>query len=205
MALEWTNLLPTCPGCNKGFRQHIVTADMSEDDVAALQAVAPQAIHGKATQFPVGEARLTAKSYDHEGEAPHLIDPTRTDPEPELRWRCDTALSVVEPAVLAGVPSLLGQATIHCVALNRADLVMNRTQVLGRLKAQRIKILDDLESDVAEAVAGASHHLKAALRRVEDMKLACEPDEPFSGMAKAFVQAFRRELVAWAEARGFAP
>jgi len=204
LALEWTNLLPTCAACNKAFHQHIVTADMTLEAVEAMQSIKPSTLYGKHTQFPVGGNRLTAKSYDHESELPRLIDPTRTNPEPELRWRNDVALSVVEPSEQGGINSPLGEATIHCVALNRSDLVLNRTQILERLKAQRISIFEDLEKDVAAAAGGgASVYILLAVRRVEDMKLAAKPDQPFSAMAKAFVRDLRIELVEWAKAQGF--
>ncbi len=203
LALKWSNLLPTCPGCNKGLKQHIVTADMTVEEVEALQATPPSTLMGKATQFPVGAQRLGAVNDDHFSEQPQLIDPTRTDPAPELFWRHEADYSVVEPAVNPAGPSVLGRTTIHCVALNRIDLVQSRTVILNRLKAHRVRIMADLERDASEDDDPelVVFHLRGALRRVDDMKLACLPDQPFSAMAAAFVEAFKGELRAWAAAK----
>lgn len=205
LALAWTNLLPTCPGCNKGLKQHIVTADMTVAEVEAMQALSPKELHGKATQFPVGAGRLAAKVDDHFAEQPHIIDPTRMDPEPELLWRHDAAFSVLEPERKAGVPSIVGEATIRCLALNRVDLVESRTQILNRLKTQKLQIFTDLERDADSAgdPLMASVYVSSALRRVDDMRLAGEPDQPFSAMARTFVTAVEAELRAWATDRGY--
>ena len=202
LALEWTNLLPTCAACNKGLLQHIVTSDMQLAEVEALQAKRPTDLHGKRTQFPVSLSRLEAKSHDHFAEGPLLIDPTRTDPAPELRWRSDCVFSVVEPATSALGPSVIGAETIKCVALNRIDLVENRTQVLERLRTQRIQIMDALE----RAVVGADSvtinaAIQTALLRIADMKLSGEANQPYAGMARAFVRSFASEFESWAAAR----
>lgn len=200
LAFKWTNLLPTCPGCNKGLRQHVVTADMTVAEVEALQATPPRTLLGKATQFPVGAARLMAQDDNHEAEQPHLIDPTRTDPTPELLWRHDADYSVVEAKSDGTGPRVLGTATIHCVALNRVDLVQSRTAILNKLKAHRTRIMNDLERVALESNDSTllSMHYGVARQRIGDMKLACAPDQPFSAMAKAFVDDFRDELRRWA-------
>ena len=74
LAHSWTNLLPTCGPCNKGLRQHVVTVDMTVEDVERLQAKPAAKLAGKAHNFPVGAARLTAKSEDHAAEQPRLND-----------------------------------------------------------------------------------------------------------------------------------
>lgn len=199
LALKWSNLLPTCPGCNKGLKQHVVTADMTVAEVEAIQATKPQTVMGKATQFPVGAPRLVAVDNDHFSEQPHLIDPTRTDPAPELQWCHHADYSVVEPATSRGGPSILGYETIRCVALNRLDLVQTRTEVLNRLKVNRVKIMEDLERDFATNPEPefCYFHLQNALRRIGDMHQSCTPQQPFSAMANAFVEAFEAELKAW--------
>ncbi|MGN8546474.1 hypothetical protein ACQPTN_17085 [Bradyrhizobium sp. 13971] len=203
LALKWSNLLPTCPGCNKALKHHVVTADMTVAEVETIQATEPRTLLGKATQFPVGAPRLVAVGDDHFAEQPHLIDPTRTDPATELLWCHHADYSVVEAAPRAGERSILGSETIRCVALNRLDLVQSRTAVLNRLKANRTKIIEDLESDVSVTFDPAliALHLKSALRRIGDMKRSCAPEQPFSAMARAFVDAFEVELEAWMQAR----
>lgn len=203
LAFKWSNLLPTCPGCNKGLRHHVVTAHMTIAEVEAMQATKPTSLFGKATQFPVSAQRLAAPTDDHFAEGPLLIDPTRTDPTPELLWRHHADYSVVEPAQHAHGESVSGAETIRCVALNRLDLVQSRTTVLNRLKTHRTKILEDLDKDIAgeSDLTVIKLHLRSALRRVEDMKQSCLPDQPFSAMATAYVDDFAAELKAWMEVK----
>ena len=199
LASKWSNLLPTCPGCNKGLKHHLVTADMTVAEVEAMQFARPRTLMGKASQFPVGAPRISAKSDDHFAEKPYLIDPTRTDPSPELAWRHHADYSVVEAAPEANGHSKLGLETIRCVALNRLDLVQSRTAVLNRLKMIRTRIMQDLENNVLPTTSPelAALHLQAAKHRVDDMKENCRPNQPFSAMARAYVQAFEKELDGW--------
>jgi uncharacterized protein (TIGR02646 family) len=203
LALKWNNLLPTCPGCNKGLRQHIVTADMTVAQVEAMQLADPRTLHGKALQFPVGGARLLADSDDHDAEDPHIIDPTRTDPRPELHWRNDSTYSILEPAMRDDGPSIRGSETIRCLALNRIDLVQARTTKLNLLKTQRERIMQDLESGATETSDPAifAIHLSYALKRVENLRLHAGPDQQFSAMAQAFVDDLAAELRDWIAAR----
>ncbi|UGY18363.1 hypothetical protein [Bradyrhizobium septentrionale] len=168
-----------------------------------MQATQPRSLMGKATQFPVGAPRLQAISDDHFAEQPYLIDPTRTDPELELLWLHHAGYSIVEAAVCSDGPSILGSETIRCVALNRLDLVQSRTVILNRLKLNRTKIMEDLESDLGAAADPAliALHVQSALRRINDMKQSCGPEQPFSAMARAFVDAFEGELQAWMQAK----
>jgi hypothetical protein len=203
LALKWGNLLPTCPGCNKGLRQHVVTADMTIAEVEALQAAEPLTLHGKALQFPVGGPRLVASNDDHDAEDPFIIDPTRTDPRPELRWRTDATYSVLEPAMKLGGPSTRGSETIRCLALNRIDLVQARTTTLTFLRAHRERIMQDLETGAAATSDPAmlAVHLRYALRGVDGLKVHAGPDQPFSAMAQAFVDDLAAELREWIAAR----
>ncbi|WP_288338654.1 hypothetical protein [uncultured Sphingomonas sp.] len=199
LALRWSNLLPTCPGCNKGLKQHIVTADMNVQDVEALQSIEPYQLNGKANQFPVGGPRLVATDDDHEVEQPYIIDPTRTDPGPELSWRNDAAFSVLEPSVGVAGPSVRGEETIRCLALNRVELVQARTAILTLLRSYRTRILDDLEQGATEHhdPIRLGIHIDYALKRVDDMRRFAAPDQPFSAMAQAFVDDVAEELRRW--------
>lgn len=199
LALSWTNLLPTCAGCNKGLHQHIVTVATSFAEVEAMQAVKPKQLHGKATQFPVGALRLLPEVDDHDVEQPHLMDPTRTDPEPHLSWRHDALLSVVEAANGPDGPSIVGAETIRCVALNRLDLAENRTQILDRLRTQRIQIIDSLERDAVTGAdpASVARAVDFARVRIQDMKLSAASNQPFAGMVRAFIRSLEAELHQW--------
>jgi len=199
LALNWDNLLPTCPGCNKGLKQHVVTANMTSAEVEALQAAEPRALHGKALQFPMGGPRALGRDDDHEAEDPFIIDPTRTDPRPELQWRNDATYSVLEPAMKVGGLSIRGFETIRCLALNRIDLVQARTSALTILKTSRERIMRGLENGAAASNDPAilAIHLQYALDGVDGLKEHASPHQPFSAMAQAFIDDFAAELHEW--------
>lgn len=199
LALDWTNLLPTCPPCNKGLRQHIITADMTLEQVEELLSRPRNDLQGKAMQFPVSHSRLTAPSKDHEAEGPLLIDPTRMDPTPELDWLWHCSYSVVQPTDTERGPSALGAATIECLALNRIDLVVHRTQILDSLRTQRIQIMEALE---ATAGSGGTHEVIAtaidkAGALIDFMTDSGKPNRIYAGMVQAFIRDLIREFEEW--------
>jgi uncharacterized protein (TIGR02646 family) len=200
LAHSWSNLLPTCGPCNKGFRQHVVTVDMTVDDVERLQAKGAKTLLGKANHFPVGAVRLTAKSEDHFVEAPRLLDPTRCQPDDYLRWSYASDFSIVTPRAYAGQVSPEGHETIRCLALNRAGLVEARTKQLNILRAQRVRIKNALDAtrNLPEEQQGLV--LPLILQSVEDMKEHCRPEKEFAAIAVAFVADFCNELNDWLKA-----
>lgn len=197
LATSWTNLLPTCGPCNKGLRQHVVTLDMTVADVAKLQATPPARLMGKKNSFPVGAARLTASSEDHEAEQPLLIDPCRSDPDRYLRWSHASDFSILVPRELDGQPSIQGEETIRCLALNRSGLVEARTTQLNILRTQRTRILADLEDTLTKPEAEQEGYIALILRSLNDMRLHCGPEVPFAAMATAYYIALRLEIKGW--------
>jgi hypothetical protein len=200
LAHSWGNLLPTCGPCNKGLRQHVVTVDMTVEDVEMLQANPAVKLMGKANNFPVGAARLTAKSEDHFVEEPRLLDPTRCEPDDYLRWSHASHFSIVTPRTDVGQVSPEGDATIHCLALNRVGLVEARTKQLNILRAQRVRIRERLEKTRELPEEHQGWALQLILQSVEDMRQHCSPQKEFAAMAVAFVADFRNELKDWLNA-----
>lgn len=200
LAFSWTNLLPTCGPCNKGLKQHVVTIDMTIQDVEDLQARPASQLMGKANKFPVGAARLTASLEDHAAEQPRLLDPTRCEPGDHLRWSHASDFSILVPRVDNGVPSVEGEETIQSLALNRSGLVEARTKQLNILRAQRVRIMESLETSRTLPEPARDMIMRTILQSVEDMQLHCSPKMEFSAMATAFVTAFREELFEWLSA-----
>lgn len=200
LAHSWTNLLPSCGPCNKGLHQHVVTVDMTVEDVEKLQAEPAVKLMGKANNFPVGAARLTAKAEVHDVEQPRLLDPTRCEPSEHLRWSHASDFSVLTPRIDSGQPSIEGEETIRCLALNRVGLVEARTKQLNILRAQRVRIMEKLEQSRALPKGLQTLAMQLILHSVEDMQLHCGPEMEFSAMATAFVAAFREELGDWLKA-----
>lgn len=204
LALEWSNLLPSCQECNRNLRQHTVTAEMSREQVNEIRSRRPVLSLGKFDKFPVKNKRLAPLTYDHDLEGALLIDPTRSDPEPELKWRCDTLLSVVQPAESQFGSSEMGRETINCVALNRVDLVITRTQALETFKYQRDDIMEEL---VYETGSGASKIeiesiVKRAEKMIQYMHISAQPDKVFAGMMRSFILDFERKLDALLDGLG---
>ncbi|QRQ78327.1 HNH endonuclease family protein [Glutamicibacter protophormiae] len=190
LALEWSNLLPSCPPCNKRLRQHIVTAEMTVQQIRDLELNRPAKSYGKFDKFPVRNKRLTPPDNDHFSEGALLIDPTRMDPKPELKWRSDIRYSVVEASDIQGGQSDMGKETIVCLALNRVELVRLRTEVLDELRIQSIRVVEDIAkiTRVGATQQEIDFALGSAKRTIADMWRSAEPTKPFSAMARAFIE-----------------
>lgn len=191
LAHRWTNLLPSCAACNQTRRQHIVTEQMTPEELAGFMAKKSSKSWGKANQFPVSGVRAMCDTDILEDEDPDLIDPTIEDPVPHFRWSISWHFSVIMPAdPMASVRAL---ATIDVFALNRVRLVQSRTRILTELRFQAEEIRRELEEDMWGGGA-APESLEKALKRVEAMRRKHGPDQPYSAMVKAFVDAFAKEL-----------
>jgi len=196
LAHNWENLLPACRGCNMALRQHTVAPTMTRLQVEEMMVSPPAIVWGKANNFPVGSMRAMCATDDLGAEDAYLIDPTKQDPSPELSWLSTSYYSVVIASVSHGVESPYGRETVRCCALNRVELVQARTAVLNELRLQRAEIVQELELG-AENPEKLQDHLKKALARAAALRRYYDPERPYAGMAKAFVQAFETELSQW--------
>ncbi|HEX7783268.1 MAG TPA: hypothetical protein VF509_10720 [Sphingobium sp.] len=195
LASQWSNLLLSCTGCNQGRKQHLITADMKEENYLALIAAAPRAKVGKHQQFPIGGTRASTPTCDLSREDPHLIDPTERDPKDLLKWSTSSTYSIVLPALNGAVENPYGAATINVCALNRSKLVKARTKLLNQLRLMRNLIFERLESDSSPAAVGA------ALLGAQMMRSFTNADKPYSAMAQAYVDEFAAELAEWLNKR----
>jgi hypothetical protein len=182
------------------LRQHIVTPTMSREQVEDLMCRPPAVVWGKANYFPIRAQRAVSATDDLGGEDPYLIDPTKRDPAPELNWLLSHYYSIVTPTVWQGAESPYGQETIRCCALNRVELVQARTATLNELRLQRTEILEELEES-ADNPGKTDDHLKKAVIRAVALRRYYDSDRPYAGMARAFVEAFERELRQWQPAK----
>lgn len=193
LAHTWDNLLPTCIDCNRSKRQHIVTADMTREQVESLLHRRPRSSFGKKNQFNVRGVRASDDTSDLEAEDALLIDPTRQDPANHLTWNFDTELTIIEPKAGCNY----GTYTIHVCALNRAELILARLPALRPMRALRTQILNRLEN-----WAGAREELKEILDTVNVLEEFAKPDQPYSAMAVEFIAKFDEELSRWLAGRG---
>lgn len=146
LAMEWSNLLPSCIDCN---RKRLQIAPDSRADLAALAIKGDldrtkPILTGKACAFPLAEGgiRCEAPGGDLDKEKALLLDPTRDQPEHHLLFHVgiDIPISLVGPARVEAVEegaqefSEKGIKSIQVYGLNRLGLVQARTRVLRELQ-----------------------------------------------------------------------
>lgn len=192
LAHTWENLLPSCMPCNQKRRQHIVTENMTVEELTTIQSKRPRESFGKANQFPVDGVR---KLYNSLGvvEKNHLIDPTTDDPDDYLSWSHVGNYSIVLPKTNDAWLCSRADKTISVFALNRIYLVQSRTQLLDELRFQAAQILKDLEADMA--AGGEPRLIHRAIERADEMKRHCSPQAPYSAMCKAFIDEFIEKIL----------
>jgi uncharacterized protein (TIGR02646 family) len=164
IAMSWENLLPSCIDCNRRRKQ--ATPEKLTPSLAALSQNATKTINtGKKDAFPVGGKRAIAEGDNLDAEQPHLIDPTRDNPDQFLEYYIDPnhliglmlprrigtapaalpvlgdADDIATAAEAAGV-SVRGAVSIQIYGLNRMGLVQARTRVLRHLEFQRYLIVE---------------------------------------------------------------
>lgn len=164
LAMEWSNLLPSCIDCNR--RRNQKTPKAGEDRMVALRADGDfdrsrSILTGKQSAFPLmdGSAHAARPGDDVEAEKRLLLDPTRDDPDRHLAFHIDREHLVglvyprpLDPAATAGLPdavadhaaiaatavaakaSAVGAVSIQVYGLNRLGLVQARTRVLRDLE-----------------------------------------------------------------------
>jgi uncharacterized protein (TIGR02646 family) len=191
VASDWSNLLLSCTGCNQGRKQHLITAEMKEEDYLAQIAAPPRTKVGKLQQFPIGGKRAIKNTCELLDEDPHLIDPTTRDPQGAFKWSTSSAYSIVLPALKDGVENPYGAATIKVCALNRSKLVKARTKLLKQLRRIRNLIFERLHADSGPGGIGA------ALIGAEMLRTFADEDQPYSAMAQAYVDEVGAELGEW--------
>ncbi|MBQ2262460.1 MAG: hypothetical protein II336_13945 [Loktanella sp.] len=192
LALVWENLLPSCAGCNQRRRQHLITTTTTEAEYAVLQGKKPTETAGKGNHFPISGARAFVQSDSLSGEDHDILDPTVDNPEQYLTWSTGTTYSIVLPSLVDYASTRRALATINVFALNRTHLVQLRSGVLREMRLKATEIENDLAEDAAHG--GSEFAIRNALRRVDALKRYCEPNKPFSAMARAFVKAFADSL-----------
>ena len=164
LAMEWSNLLPSCIDCNR--RRNQKTPKPGEDRLVMLRTDGDfdrsrSILTGKQSAFPLMEGSTHAARPDDDIEAEKrlLLDPTRDDPDRHLVFHVDRAHLVslvhprpLDPAGAAGLPdatadhaaiaataaaakvSAVGAVSIQVYGLNRLGLVQARTRVLRDLE-----------------------------------------------------------------------
>lgn len=205
LAMEWTNLLPSCIDCNRRREQLIM------DDSASLSALWQSShearrrateLAGKGRSFPVAGTRARPEDRSLEGEGHLLLDPSRDDPSEHLDFKVvgRGAISLAVPVGGAG-PSRRGAVTIQAFGLNRLALVQERTRVIRRLEFLHDLLLE--LDEVSRALSApklqgalrgtpaepAGDLLRRAINRIlKEMFSAADATEPHSAAAAAWLK-----------------
>jgi 5-methylcytosine-specific restriction endonuclease McrA len=200
LAHDWDNLLPACGDCNKSLRQHIVGPNMAKHEVETLLSQRAKVSHGKADQFDIAGTRAATRACPLNNENPLLIDPCRRDPANELYWDFSAELTLIHPKSGAAGPSPYGAYTIRTCALNRAHLVLDRIPALRPMRTIRTRLINRLNR-----WTGSASELADIIDEAKALASFTEPDQPFAGMAMAYVKDFEDELDRWRTAQGLPP
>jgi len=195
LAHTWSNLLPSCEPCNRLRLQHLITEQTTVEEFSAFLTTKPKQSYGKANQFPIAGARALYNSGKIEDEKPDLIDPTQDDPQPFLKWSRAGHYSVVLARADGAEERKRALTTINAFALNRTNLVRNRTRTLSTLRFQAEKIIEQLGKNMDQG--GSQEHINQALVRVEQIRRFQDADQEFTAMVKDFIDEFTQELLSY--------
>jgi uncharacterized protein (TIGR02646 family) len=136
LAYDWDNLLWSCKTCNGRHKGCI---------------------------FPLAEpANRDCPGRSLAGEAPLLVDPTRTDPRLHIRFKLNVAEGLTD----------LGETTIDVLGLNREQLLEQRQE-----KVNEIMLAWEAVEDAAQAGTPPRARAVATLER------AVQPTSAYSSMA----------------------
>lgn len=130
LAAEWSNLLLSCTFCNRP----------NKHQVRAL----PKRTLGKANWFPLADERKRAAKPRAVAREPRLLlDPCVDKPEKHLEF---TAEGDIQPRVVRGAPSAMGEATIETCALARFGLMQARARHRRFVEPAILDVRDALQA-----------------------------------------------------------
>lgn len=96
--------------------------------------------------------------------------------------------------------SVYGAYTIRTCALNRAELVLDRIPALRPMRAIRTRLINRLN-----IWSGDAGELAEILLDCETLSSFAKHDQPYAGMAAAFIRDFEDELDRWRVSQGLPP
>lgn len=180
---EWTNLLASCPDCNRS-RRHRVPGQTE------------RILLGKGTQFPLDDERARVRHHEASLHAEEpvrlLIDPCKDNPEQLLRFDVE---GLVHPVFGESVfEGRKGKISIEAYALQRKPLVEERKKhlidlikLIGDIRYQLNAHHDLVEDGVAQArIDGSLEQLDKLIDRARSM-LASR--SPYLAMLRGYILA----------------
>ncbi|MBO7832514.1 AAA family ATPase [Burkholderia pseudomallei] len=169
LATEWSNLLISCPDCNRR-RSHT-------DDVG------DKIFSGKANRFPLVDESVRAFGPEDslERESPLLLDPCRDDPNEHLVFDWNGRVASDTPR---------GQTTIAVLGLNR--------QALLEARAREAKSFQALVARASmDSRRANDEEQSASLREMtEELSAQTESSAPYAGMKRQLLRSSLSESFA---------
>ena len=207
LAAAWRNLLPSCPACNQRRHQTVFDPGMTLEEFERASRQEPDRLTGKANSFPVRDDKWVKTEEEHiEDEDPLLINPCERDPANHLEfffdwdrktyiWEADPINALVRPRSSAGTDDDYGKASIAIYGLNRAGLVRERAARVKLLQKLCVPVVDlarDMEGK--PSLAELAQSLVRLRKYRANLMALTQPDQPYAGMARAFLSEFQEEL-----------
>ena len=181
LGAEWTNLLPSCVGCNRERKQF-----QRQKDGTVVEAKS-----GKGNKFPLApRSRRGTRPNEHLKETPVLLNPCIDRPERHLEF---TDGGFVRPKNSPEEQSLpKGDVTIKVLGLARAELVEARAADLGRfLGEMKVVCRSKLRLRLNPDDATSQDDLDAAETA---LKTLAELKRPYLAMVREVMRSFRAVL-----------
>ena len=194
LAMQWENLVLSCQHCNQSRSYHVIIPDglETEDELRAFLERQPKTRAGKLNAFPVeGNAWVTDEDGDLATEKPLIMNPVDMDPDEHLEWVLFQGASTVR----AKGGSAVGEATRKILGLNRRWLEEDRRIRLLEMRRLRNRLIDKLNKWLeADSPVIAEIYKAAAQEVIDDLRAMTDEQQPFAGMARAFLSQVQDEV-----------
>jgi len=203
LAAAWSNLLPSCPDCNRLRGQLVYDSGMSLEEFDRARLKEPEGTSGKANSFPVRNNHWIAdENGDLTTEDPLLINPMRREPEKHIEWvfdwnrtdflwEADPVIASVRPREQNGVEDPYGKASIAIYGLNRAGLFRERMSRITEIQLVCQPLVDaivDLQQAKTQVQVDTINARLTKYRK--NLREFTKPAKTYAGMARAFIAAF---------------
>ena len=156
LAATWSNLLPSCPDCNRKRRQEDARDPANEQS-------------GKKNLFPVRDEHRRWTHPDQpnrNGEEPLILDPCRDHPEDYLKVDDEAVINERHPD--GTLENLRARKSIDVFGLNRVKLVEERQEARGIVQV----LLNDVRLAALQLPELADGEVKEMTRETLETKLS---------------------------------
>ncbi|NII25181.1 TIGR02646 family protein [Pseudoflavitalea sp. X16] len=185
LAADWDNLLLSCNNCNRKITQE-------EFEGGAFTM-------GKANQFPIDDERARCKSHTgdlaKEEKVRLLINPCTEDPEEYLEYLDNGAIKAKNQPDRFKIKK--AEQSISVYALLRDPLVKERAKLVKDIQYHISVLLSTREEIVKAKKAGIKPWEDSCYERLmqtlDKLSQYIAPDQPYSAIAKQFIQPILQE------------